>query len=75
MLDPRCTPAGYSGIELQRRLLDAASSVPIIFMTAHGDALLRNVAMKAGAAGFLNKPVRSEILLTEIKSAIKKDEV
>jgi FixJ family two-component response regulator len=63
---------GMSGIELQRRLLDTGSLVPIIFVTAHGDASVRNVVMKAGAAGFLNKPVRSDTLLKEIHRALQK---
>ena len=63
---------GMSGIELQRRLLDANSNVPIVFVTAHGDTCLRDLAMKAGAAGFLNKPVRSDTLLREIQAAIDK---
>jgi FixJ family two-component response regulator len=63
---------GMSGIELQRRLADANSQVPIIFVTAHGDASLRTLAMKAGAAGFLNKPVRSDTLLREIHAALSK---
>ena len=61
---------GMSGIELQRRLLDASYGVPVIFVTAHGDGDLRDLVMKAGAAGFLNKPVRSETLLTEIRAAL-----
>jgi FixJ family two-component response regulator len=63
---------GMSGIELQRRLLDANNAVPIIFVTAHGDGTLRDLVMKAGAAGFLNKPVRSETLLKEIHAALDK---
>lgn len=63
---------GMSGIELQKRLLDANSQIPIIFVTAHGDASLRDLLMKAGAAGFLNKPVRSEALLTQIRAALAK---
>src|SRR5271155_4078712 len=63
---------GMSGIELQRRLLDTHSQVPIIFVTAHGDESLRDLVMKAGAAGFLNKPVRSDTLLKEIRAALKK---
>jgi len=63
---------GMSGIELQRRLADANSQVPIIIVTAHGDASLRTLAMKAGAAGFLNKPVRSDTLLREIHAALSK---
>lgn len=62
---------GMSGIELQKRLLDAKCPVPIVFLTAHGDASLRDVVMKAGAAGYLNKPVRSDALLKEIHSAIE----
>ena len=65
---------GMSGIELQKQLEDAGSRVPIIFVTAHGDASVRELVMKAGAAGFLNKPVRSEALLKAIQSALQKAE-
>ena len=63
---------GMSGIELQRRLRDANSEVPIIFVTAHGDGTLRDLVMKAGAAGFLNKPVRSETLLKKLYAVLDK---
>jgi FixJ family two-component response regulator len=63
---------GMSGIELQRYLAEANSRIPIIFVTAHGDASLRDLVMKAGAAGFLNKPVRSDALLKEIRAALGK---
>lgn len=63
---------GMSGIELQRRLIDFNSPLPIIFVSAHGDASLSELVMKAGAAGFLNKPVRSDALLKEIRAAIQK---
>jgi len=43
-------------------------------VTAHGDASLRDMLLKAGAAGFLNKPVRSDTLLREIHSALEKIE-
>jgi FixJ family two-component response regulator len=62
---------GMSGIELQRRLLDADSSVPIIFVSAHGDASVRELVMNAGAIAFLNKPVRSDRLLKEINTALE----
>jgi FixJ family two-component response regulator len=62
---------GMSGIELQRRLLESDRPVPIVFVTAHGDESLRDLVMKAGAAGFLNKPVRSDALLKEIRAAIQ----
>ena len=63
---------GMSGIELQRRLSESGCTIPIIFVTAHGDASLRNMLLKAGAAGFLNKPVRSDTLLREIYAALEK---
>jgi two-component system, LuxR family, response regulator FixJ len=64
---------GMSGVELQKRLDDAGSHLPIVFVTAHGDASLRDLVMKAGAAGFLNKPVRSDALIKEIHAALEKD--
>lgn len=64
---------GMSGIELAKRLADVDSTVPIIFVTAHGDASLRDLVMKSGASGFLNKPVRSDALLREIHAALAKN--
>jgi FixJ family two-component response regulator len=64
---------GMSGIELQKELADGNSLIPIIFVTAHGDESLRDLVMKSGAAGFLNKPVRSDALLREIRSAVAKN--
>jgi FixJ family two-component response regulator len=63
---------GISGIELQRRLADAGNRLPIIFVTAHGDASLRDSLMRAGAAAFFYKPVRSDALLKEIHAALAK---
>ncbi len=62
---------GMSGIELLRVLLENNSKFPIIFVTAHGDASLCDSVMKAGAAGFLNKPVRSDTLLKNIHAAME----
>ena len=66
---------GMSGIELQRRLLETSFAVPIIFITAHGDASVREMVMKAGAAAFLTKPVRSETLLESIRSTLERTAV
>ncbi|MFY9907064.1 MAG: response regulator [Terriglobales bacterium] len=63
---------GMSGIELQRRLADARSRLPIIFVTAHGDASLRDSLMRAGASAVFYKPVRSDALLKEIHTALVK---
>src|ERR1700722_15110273 len=62
---------GMSGIELQKRLSEEQSEIPIIFVTAHGDAALGDSLMKSGAAGFLNKPVRSDALLKQIHLALQ----
>jgi two-component system, LuxR family, response regulator FixJ len=61
---------GTSGIELQKRLTETDRRLPIIFMTAHGDASLEDSLMRAGAAAFLSKPVRSDRLLKEIRKAL-----
>jgi two-component system, LuxR family, response regulator FixJ len=61
---------GMSGVELQKRLTETGNLTPIIFVTAHGDASLRDSLTRAGAAGFLYKPVRSEALLNEIRKAL-----
>jgi FixJ family two-component response regulator len=62
---------GMSGIELQKKLSRTNASLPIVFVTAHGDASLRESLMRAGAAAFLYKPVRSDALLKEIRRALK----
>ena len=61
---------GMSGIELQRRLREAGLPVPIVFITAHGDATIRELVMKAGAVAFLTKPVRREPLLERVRMAV-----
>lgn len=63
-----------SGTELQRYLRDAGDLTPIVFITAHGDASLRDLAMKAGAISFLNKPVRSQALLKEVQLALDREQ-
>jgi len=62
---------GMSGIELQRRLRARNSGIPIIFVTAHGNASTRDRAMEDGATRFLNKPVRRQTLLDAIHAALE----
>lgn len=66
---------GMSGIELQKHLAEANSGLSIIFVTAHGDASLRDSLMRAGAAAFFYKPVRSDALLKEIHTALRKTNI
>jgi FixJ family two-component response regulator len=63
---------GMSGIELQKQLNKTDNHVPIIFVTAHGDASLQDCLGRAGASAFLYKPVRSEALLQEIRRVLEK---
>ena len=62
---------GMSGIELQKQLNESDGRLPIIFVTAHGDDSLRESLMRAGAAAFFYKPVRSDALLREIHKALR----
>jgi FixJ family two-component response regulator len=61
---------GLNGLELQRELLDSPDSIPIIFITGHGDIPMSVLAMKAGAVDFLSKPFREEDLLEAVRQAI-----
>jgi FixJ family two-component response regulator len=61
---------GMSGPQLQERLNELGSTLPIIFLTGHPDipAIVR--AIKAGAHDFLTKPVSSDDLLAAIKKVL-----
>lgn len=61
---------GLSGLDLQRELETANASLPIIFITGHGDIPMSVKAMKAGAVDFLLKPVQDAELLRAIKQAL-----
>jgi FixJ family two-component response regulator len=59
-----------SGIELQRQLTSAHDPMPIIFITAHGDAETRARVLRAGAVAFLDKPFSDEVLLRAVQEAL-----
>ena len=63
---------GMSGLDLQARLNADAIRIPIIFITAHGDARLRLQAMRAGAVEFLAKPFDHEVLLETVRAALER---
>jgi FixJ family two-component response regulator len=62
---------GMSGLELQAKLKAEGSRIPMIFITAHGDAKMKMQAMKAGALEFLSKPFDDEVLLEKVRAALK----
>ncbi len=59
-----------SGLELQTRLKDEDCDIPIIFITAHGDARMRIQAMREGAVEFLAKPFDHQLLLKTVRAAL-----
>jgi FixJ family two-component response regulator len=59
-----------SGLDLQARLKEEDCNVPIIFITAHGDARMRIQAMRRGAVEFLAKPFDHQLLLKRVRSAL-----
>ena len=65
---------GMSGLELQVELTEAGSTLPIIFITGHGDVPMAVHAMKAGAYDFLAKPFSHQELLDLIHGALAGEE-
>jgi FixJ family two-component response regulator len=63
---------GLSGLELQAMLKAERCPIPIIFITAHGDAEMRIHAMREGAVEFLSKPFDDAVLLEIVHTALKR---
>jgi two-component system, LuxR family, response regulator FixJ len=64
---------GLSGLELQQRLNEQRSEIPIVFITGHGDVPMAVTAMKSGAVDFLQKPFRDQDLIDRIHKALDRD--
>ena len=62
---------GMSGLELQAKLNAERCRIPTIFITAHGDVKMRMQALRAGAVEFLAKPFDDEVLLENVRVALK----
>ena len=63
---------GISGLELQQRLVADGQSIPVIIITAQGDDKTQEEAVAAGAIAFLKKPVKEEVLLAALESALNR---
>ena len=61
---------GMSGPELQERLIEPGSTLPIIFLTGYPDICTTVRAIKAGGEDFLVKPISSDQLLQSVERAI-----
>ena len=64
---------GLSGMDLQVELGKAETSMPIVFITGHGDIPMSVEAMRKGAVHFLTKPFDDKDLLAAVREAIEKD--
>jgi FixJ family two-component response regulator len=64
---------GLSGLDLQDELVAAGRTLPIIFVSAHGNIPLSVRAMKAGAVDFIEKPFEDQTLLDAIHQSLKED--
>ena len=64
---------GMSGLTFQKELAREGLTLPVIFITGHGDIPMSVRAMKAGAVEFLSKPFHDQDLLDAIHAAIERD--
>lgn len=65
--------AGMSGLQLQQKLNERGAGIPVIIITGHGDVPMAVRALQAGAADFIQKPYRDQLLLDSINKALAAD--
>ncbi len=64
-----------TGLDLQKKLIEMGSKLPVIFITGHGDIPMAVEAMRRGAVDFIRKPFREHDLLDRINEALNVEEV
>ena len=62
--------AGLSGRDVQRQLNNGDNPIPLIMITAHDEPTIREQCLADGAAAYLRKPLRGDVLLRSIQVAI-----
>jgi two-component system CheB/CheR fusion protein len=62
---------GISGLDLLQRLKNKGTRLPAIMITGQGDVPMAVEAMKAGAADFIEKPIRRDELFASIDRALE----
>ena len=62
---------GMNGLELQQRLITRPRPMPIVFVSAHEEAIMRANALRAGAIAFLKKPFDNSTLLDALSRSIR----
>ena len=63
--------AGMSGLELQDKLIERRSPLPIVFVTGHGDVPMAVDTMKKGALDFIQKPFDESQLLDLVERMLE----
>ena len=66
---------GINGLDFQQQLRSAGRSIPIIFITGHGDIPMSVKAIKSGALEFLTKPFGDQDLLNAVEQALASDSI
>jgi len=64
---------GMSGMEMQQELNRRGATIPVVFITGHGDVPMAVEAMQHGAFDFLQKPFRDQDLLDRVQRALERD--
>ena len=62
---------GMNGLDLQQRLIARPTPMPVLFVSAHEEAMTRANAMRAGAIAFLKKPFDNNALLDALNRSIR----
>ena len=62
---------GMTGLDLQNRLIKRQSSLPIVFITGHGDVPMAVDTMKKGAMDFIQKPFKEEALVNLVERMLE----
>jgi FixJ family two-component response regulator len=62
---------GMTGLELQDRLIERKSPLPVVFITGHGDVPMAVSTMKKGAMDFIQKPFQEEALLSLVERMLE----
>ena len=67
--------AGMSGLELQDKLIEKNSPLPVVFITGHGDVPMAVDTMKKGAMDFIQKPFKEDELVPLVEQMLEKAKV
>ena len=63
---------GMSGLELQDKLIERKSPLPVVFITGHGDVPMAVDTMKKGAMDFIQKPFKEAELVALVERMLER---